>query len=289
MFLKEMSLSHTFAFIPGYPSLLRVRSRPVPGRKGPGRPKKTWDECVKQDLKVCGLSEAGTQDRVSWRSPVKNSRQEPTRLTGALLRAWLRLRHGAFWGCAPAPLTKLDLIDWLIPGPVGTRGGCDGYAPRSLQWRHNGPDGVSNHRRLDCVLNRLFKRRSKTTSKLRATDLGEGNSPVTGEFPTERASNAENISTWWSHHGIFDLVCIHIQSRGQSSLSRHLTVEKQGPKPYICSRNMVYSLCISNEIGYIFNRSIDYFLYISCKIGAPKSGFHICDWVSYLRGLYAIL
>ena len=36
----------------------RVMSRPVPGRKGPGRPKKTWDECVKQDLQVCGLSEA---------------------------------------------------------------------------------------------------------------------------------------------------------------------------------------------------------------------------------------
>ena len=57
--------------------LNRVRSMPVPGRKGPGRPKKTWDECAKQDLKVCGLSEAGTQDRVSWRSSVKNSRQEP--------------------------------------------------------------------------------------------------------------------------------------------------------------------------------------------------------------------
>ena len=56
----------------------RVRSRPVPGRKGPGRSKKTWDECVKQDLKVWGLSEGGTQDRVSWRSSVKNSRQEPT-------------------------------------------------------------------------------------------------------------------------------------------------------------------------------------------------------------------
>ena len=36
------------------------------------------------------------------------------RLMGALLRAWLHLRHGAFWGCAPAPLTKLGLIDWLI-------------------------------------------------------------------------------------------------------------------------------------------------------------------------------
>ena len=56
----------------------RVRSRPVPGTKGPGRPKKTWNECVKQDLKVCRLSEAGTQDRVSWRSSVNNSRQEPT-------------------------------------------------------------------------------------------------------------------------------------------------------------------------------------------------------------------
>ena len=42
-----------------------------------------WDECVKQDLKVCGLSEAGTQDRVSWRSSVKNSRQEPTPSNGS--------------------------------------------------------------------------------------------------------------------------------------------------------------------------------------------------------------
>ena len=39
---------------------------------------------VKQDLKVCGLSEAGTQDRLSWRSSVKNSRQEPTPSNGNL-------------------------------------------------------------------------------------------------------------------------------------------------------------------------------------------------------------
>ena len=37
----------------------------------------------------------------------------------------------------------------------------------------------------------LFKRRSKKISKLRVTGLCEGNSPVTGEFPTQRASNAE--------------------------------------------------------------------------------------------------
>ena len=30
---------------------------------------------------------------------------------------------------------------------------------RSLQWSHNEPDGVSNHRRLDCLLKNLFKHR----------------------------------------------------------------------------------------------------------------------------------
>ena len=30
-----------------------------------------------------------------------------------------------------------------------------------------------------------------------------GNSPVTGEFPTQRASNAEIVSIWWRHHGPF--------------------------------------------------------------------------------------
>ena len=60
----------------------------------------------------------------------------------------------------------------------------------SLQWRH------------------------KKTSKLRVTGLCEGNSSVTGEFPAQKASNAENISIlrrrrrsnvenvsiWWRHH-----------------------------------------------------------------------------------------
>ena len=52
-----------------------------------------------------------------------------------------------------------------------------------LQWRHNRRDGVSNHQPHDCLLSCLFRCRSKKTSKLRATGLCEGNSPVTGEFP----------------------------------------------------------------------------------------------------------
>ena len=54
---------------------------------------------------------------------------------------------------------------------------------KSLQWGHNGRNGVSNHRYLDCLFNHLFKSRSKKTPKLRVTGLCEGNSPVTGEFP----------------------------------------------------------------------------------------------------------
>ena len=71
---------------------------------------------------------------------------------------------------------------------------------RSLRWRHNGRDSVSNHQPHDCLLNRLFRRRSKKTSKFRATGLCAGNSPVAGEFPAQMASYAENVSIWWRHH-----------------------------------------------------------------------------------------
>ena len=60
--------------------------------------------------------------------------------------------------------------------------------------------------RLKSPVSRLFTQlfiplQIKKTSKLRATGLCAGNSPVTGEFPAQMASNAENISVWWRHHG----------------------------------------------------------------------------------------
>ena len=53
----------------------------------------------------------------------------------------------------------------------------------SLQWHDNEHHGVSNHRLLDGLLNRLFRRTSKKTSKLHVTGLCEGNSSVTGNSP----------------------------------------------------------------------------------------------------------
>ena len=60
------------------------------------------------------------------------------------------------------------------------------FEETSLQWRHNGHHGISNHQPHDCLLNRLFKPQIKKTSKLGVTGLCEGNSPVTGWFSAQR-------------------------------------------------------------------------------------------------------
>ena len=75
----------------------------------------------------------------------------------------------------------------------------DVVSVKQPQWRHNGRDSASNHQSSHCLLNSLFKRRSKKTPKLRVTGLCAGNSPVTGEFLAQMASNADNVSIWWRH------------------------------------------------------------------------------------------
>ena len=83
----------------------------------------------------------------------------------------------------------------------------------TLQWRHNERHGFSNHRRLDCLLNRLFRRRSKETSKLRVTDLCE-NLPVTVEFPTQRANKQRVLmhghQGWNVRHGLCHIYMIYV-------------------------------------------------------------------------------
>ena len=75
----------------------------------------------------------------------------------------------------------------------------------TLQWRYNERDGISNDRRLDSLLNCLLRRRLKKTSKLRITGLCEENPPVTSVFPSQRASNADNVSIWWRHRENFGI------------------------------------------------------------------------------------
>ena len=77
----------------------------------------------------------------------------------------------------------------------------------SLHWRHNDHDGVSNHQPHGCLLNRLFRRRSKKASKLRVTGLCveftgtvefPAQSPVTRKmFPFDDVIMIM-ASKWWS-------------------------------------------------------------------------------------------
>ena len=92
-----------------------------------------------------------------------------------------------------SPSKAMHLLQIFIDGILK-------YWQGSLQWRHNDRDSVSNHQPHHCLLNRLFRRRSKKTSKLSVTGLCVGNSQGTGEFPAQMASNAENVSIWWRHH-----------------------------------------------------------------------------------------
>ena len=79
----------------------------------------------------------------------------------------------------------------------------------SLQWRHNDHDGVSYHQPHGCLLNRLFRRRSKKTSKLRVSGLCVGNSPgpvhmccqlitiiLTFTFSLTRCQVSHALSNW---------------------------------------------------------------------------------------------
>ena len=74
------------------------------------------------------------------------------------------------------------------------------HFPSTLQWRHNDSECVSIAGASIVYSFVCSGEDWKETSKLRVTGLCEGNSPVSGEFPSKRASNAENDFTWWRHN-----------------------------------------------------------------------------------------
>ena len=50
----------------------KCRNLEVVGGVRKGRPRKTWMECVKEDMKECGLKKGDAQNRPLWRSIVGN-------------------------------------------------------------------------------------------------------------------------------------------------------------------------------------------------------------------------
>ena len=106
----------------------------------------------------------------------------------------LLVRDKPLEASASVKRVKPQLISQSSCSPTIHPGSCARLT--ASRWCHSKRDGVSNHQPHDC----LFRRRSQKTSKLRVTGLCAGNSPVTGEFPAQMASYAENVSIWWRHH-----------------------------------------------------------------------------------------
>ena len=142
--------------------------------------------------------------------------------------SWFRLITKEAQTC-PSMVLCEPVIPWRESiGVIALAAACCAllFSIKSLQWRHNEHNVILNQQPHDCLLNRLFRRRSKKISKLRVTGLCEGNSPVTGEFPAQKASSAENVSIWWRHHvnafhRAFSHLPIMTQSNGTSTQRTH--------------------------------------------------------------------
>ena len=117
-----------------------------------------------------------------------------------------------YWGCSlepddPCPI-EVDTLSGELPDfpncrwrnsfrscwwPVSTRDQCNDVILNAM---------ASQITSLTIVYSTVYsRRRSKKTSTLHVIGICEGNSPLFAEFPAQRASNAENVSYWWRHHG----------------------------------------------------------------------------------------
>ena len=132
----------------------------------------------------------------------------------------------------------------------------------TLRWRHNRRDSVYNHQPHDCWLNRLFRCRSKKTSKLRVTGLCVGNLPGrTCEFPAQMASNAKMFpfndvimnTTKWNKQYTYEYM--------QSIPFYHPTTNPHNRVNYVTFRRLFCNITISRS-GV--NRDIAYFEICQC-------------------------
>ena len=107
---------------------------------------------------------------------IENTCDHNPLIRDGILPTWIMKRIGFrdTYICATLKLRK-----WQTPSETCRLCSRLHIAP-ILQWRQNEPTGSSNHQSHDCLLNRLFGRRSKSTSKVHVTGLCEVNSPVTG-------------------------------------------------------------------------------------------------------------
>ena len=121
----------------------------------------------------------------------------------------------------------------------------------------------------------------KKTSKLRVTGLCVGNSTGTSEFPSQRASNAENVSIWWRHHA-------QLKSRIQSIQVIPFTLynpsqQLDGFKTKLANTTREWSS--STHLAQLINKEASK----RCIIGEPTSNMENVFMSGFYYGTKAVL
>ena len=52
--------------------LTKIKNVVAPGNRPRGRPRKTWKECVNQDIRAAGVQESTAEDRAAWNAVMKS-------------------------------------------------------------------------------------------------------------------------------------------------------------------------------------------------------------------------
>ena len=117
------------------------------------------------------------------------------------------------------------------------------WCQNALRWRHNDHAGVSNHQPHGCLLNRLFRRRSKKTPKLRVTGLCAGNSPGPVNSPHKGPVTRKMFP--------FDDVIMGIHCFAFSHIKLDLRIKSvYRMKEVICAKSMLFQ-------SFIFRNSMN--------------------------------
>ena len=108
-----------------------------------------------------------------------------------------------------------------------------------LQWRHMRASQITSVSMVcSSVCSGADQRKHQSSPSL----AFEGNSPMTGEFLLQRASNAKNVSIWWRHHVMTTLVvqcvqCIYTNRRTFTGIPPWNSVSQLKPQfgvPIMC-------------------------------------------------------
>ena len=179
--------------------------------------------------------------------------------------------------------SSYSYVFWLLKCPLNRQ--CFALAGHSEWWNlrrirflslqrcHNGCHGVSNHRRHECLLSRLFRHQPKKISKLRVTGLCEGNLPVTGEFPAhiQKASTPKMFP--------FDDVIMVSSVRSHGIQLRTISQDAKGNSSWYEFGNYQSKITVVSPKGHWVN------LCPPQKNNGPVSSLQFGPWINFVLNI----